>query len=203
MAGKRPPTKRESQHTTGSKRGSKAKGKRPKLGRPRDGGDCSSGDGDRTTPSPRKGPGGISCISFYLCYAAGVKTSGTQIFNKRAVSSISGSEEGVLVRMDNTVTVAYINRQGGLRSCRMCRNSPAIQDAPFEPLQSADLKLLSMKTLLLVALASMKRVGNLQAFLRPTARLYCSRVKNLLSPPPPSEPDMAGRPAPGLYLLNH
>ncbi len=36
--------------------------------------------------------------------------------------------------------------------------------APFEPLQSADLRILSMKTLLLVALASIKRVGDLQAF---------------------------------------
>ncbi len=40
----------------------------------------------------------------------------------------------------------------------------ALQIAPFEPLQSADLKILSMKTLLLVALASIKRVGDLQAF---------------------------------------
>ena len=40
----------------------------------------------------------------------------------------------------------------------------ALQDVPFEPLQSVDLKLLSMKTLLLVALASVKRVGDLHAF---------------------------------------
>ena len=40
----------------------------------------------------------------------------------------------------------------------------ALQIAPFEPLQSAGLKILSMKTLLLVALASIKRVGDLQAF---------------------------------------
>ncbi len=40
----------------------------------------------------------------------------------------------------------------------------ALQIAPFEPLQSADLRILSMKTLLLVALASIKRVGDLQAF---------------------------------------
>ncbi len=40
----------------------------------------------------------------------------------------------------------------------------ALQIAPFEPLQSADLKILSKKTLLLVALASIKRVGDLQAF---------------------------------------
>ncbi len=40
----------------------------------------------------------------------------------------------------------------------------ALQIAPFEPLQSADLRILSMKTLLLVALASIKRVGDLQVF---------------------------------------
>ncbi len=40
----------------------------------------------------------------------------------------------------------------------------ALQIAPFEPLQSADLRILSMKTSLLVALASIKRVGDLQAF---------------------------------------
>ncbi len=40
----------------------------------------------------------------------------------------------------------------------------ALQIAPFEPLQSADLRILSMKTVLLVALASIKRVGDLQAF---------------------------------------
>ncbi|CAM4658889.1 unnamed protein product [Leuciscus chuanchicus] len=40
----------------------------------------------------------------------------------------------------------------------------ALQDAPFEPLQSADVKLLSLKTLLLIALASIKRVEDLQAF---------------------------------------
>ncbi|ROL45983.1 hypothetical protein DPX16_15542 [Anabarilius grahami] len=40
----------------------------------------------------------------------------------------------------------------------------ALKIAPFEPLQSADLKILSMKTLLLVALASIKRVGDLQSF---------------------------------------
>ncbi len=37
----------------------------------------------------------------------------------------------------------------------------ALQTAPFEPLQSVELKFLSMKTLLLTALASIKRVGDL------------------------------------------
>ncbi|XDV26793.1 hypothetical protein PO909_030425 [Leuciscus waleckii] len=40
----------------------------------------------------------------------------------------------------------------------------ALQRAPFEPWQSVELKFLSMKTALLVALASIKRVGDLQAF---------------------------------------
>ncbi len=40
----------------------------------------------------------------------------------------------------------------------------ALQIAPFEPLLSVELKFLSMKTLLLTALASIKRVGYLQAF---------------------------------------
>ncbi len=40
----------------------------------------------------------------------------------------------------------------------------ALQIAPFEPLQSVELKFLSMKTLLLTALASIKRVGDLHAF---------------------------------------
>ncbi len=40
----------------------------------------------------------------------------------------------------------------------------ALQTAPFEPLQSVKLKFISMKTLLLTALASIKRVGDLQAF---------------------------------------
>ncbi len=41
----------------------------------------------------------------------------------------------------------------------------ALITATFEPLQSVELKFLSMKTLLLTALASIKRVGDLQAFL--------------------------------------
>ncbi len=40
----------------------------------------------------------------------------------------------------------------------------SIPTAPFEPFQSVELKFLSMKTLHLTALASIKRVGNLQAF---------------------------------------
>ncbi|CAM4634752.1 unnamed protein product [Leuciscus chuanchicus] len=40
----------------------------------------------------------------------------------------------------------------------------ALQRPPFEPLQSAELKILSIKTVLLTALASIKRVGVLQAF---------------------------------------
>ncbi len=51
------------------------------------------GDGDRTTPSPGGGPGGESFVSFCFCSAAGPAASGTQNFNKRAVSSVSGSQE--------------------------------------------------------------------------------------------------------------
>ena len=40
----------------------------------------------------------------------------------------------------------------------------ALQRPPFEPLRSVDIKFLSMKTALLTALASVKRVGDLQAF---------------------------------------
>ncbi|KAI2645082.1 ORF V: Enzymatic polyprotein [Labeo rohita] len=40
----------------------------------------------------------------------------------------------------------------------------ALQRHPFEPLQSGELKILSLKTVLLSALASIKRVGDLQAF---------------------------------------
>ncbi len=40
----------------------------------------------------------------------------------------------------------------------------ALITAPFEPLQSVELKFLSMKTLLLTELASIKRVGDLQTF---------------------------------------
>ncbi len=52
---------------------------------------CSSGDGERTTPSPGGGPGGESFVSFS---ATGLTVSGTQNLDKRAVSSISGSPEG-------------------------------------------------------------------------------------------------------------
>ncbi len=41
----------------------------------------------------------------------------------------------------------------------------ALRGAPFEPLQSVELKFLSLKTVLLSALATVKRVGDLQAFL--------------------------------------
>ncbi len=40
----------------------------------------------------------------------------------------------------------------------------ALQQGPFEPLQTVEPKVLSMKTLLLLALASIKRVGDLHAF---------------------------------------
>ncbi len=40
----------------------------------------------------------------------------------------------------------------------------ALRGAPFEPLQSVELKFLSLKRVLLAALATVKRVGDLQAF---------------------------------------
>ncbi len=40
----------------------------------------------------------------------------------------------------------------------------ALRGGPFEPLQSVELKFLSLKTVLLAALATVKRVGDLQAF---------------------------------------
>ncbi len=40
----------------------------------------------------------------------------------------------------------------------------ALKEEPFEPLQSVELKVMSIKTVLLTALASVKRVGDLQAF---------------------------------------
>ncbi len=42
-----------------------------RRGQPRDGGDCSSGDGDCTTFSPGGGPAGESFISFCFCSTAG------------------------------------------------------------------------------------------------------------------------------------
>ncbi|KAI2657031.1 hypothetical protein H4Q32_021090 [Labeo rohita] len=42
--------------------------------------------------------------------------------------------------------------------------SKGLREAPFEPLASVELKYLSLKTALLTALASIKRVGDLQAF---------------------------------------
>ncbi len=75
-----------------AKPGGKRRSKRPWDGRPRDGDVCSSGDGERTTPSPGGGPGGESFVSFF---ATGLTVSGTQNLGKRAVSSISGSPEGM------------------------------------------------------------------------------------------------------------
>ncbi len=55
-------------------------------------------------------------------------------------------------------------RPPSLPSCDLALVLRALQTAPFEPLQSVELKFLSMKTLVLTALASIKRVGDLQAF---------------------------------------
>ncbi len=96
--------------------GGKRKCKRPWDGRPRDGGNCSSGDGDRTTPSPGGGPGGESFVSFCFCSAAGPAASGTQNFNKRAVSSVSGSqeEESGVPCITGSLPSSSLARQGGV-----------------------------------------------------------------------------------------
>ncbi len=96
--------------------GGKHKCKRPWDGRPRDGGNCSSVDGDRTTPSPGGGPGGESFVSFCFCSAAGPAASGTQNFNKRAVSSVSGSqeEESGVPCITGSLPSSSLARQGGV-----------------------------------------------------------------------------------------
>ncbi len=50
----------------------------------------------------------------------------------------------------------------------------ALRGAPFEPLQSVELKFLSLKTVLLSALATVKRVGDLQAF---SVRRFVPRIR--------------------------
>ncbi len=96
--------------------GGKRKCKRPWDGRPRDGGNCSSGDGDRTTPSPGGGPGGESFVSFCFCSDAGPAASGTQNFNKGAVSSVSGSqeEESGVPCITGSLPSSSLARQGGV-----------------------------------------------------------------------------------------
>ncbi len=100
----------------------KPRARGPRTGDPEMIRDCSSGDSDCTAPSPGGGPGGKSFV-FSFCYLAprdgherciaclglahaeaafvdescthcGKMIFCTQIFNKRAVSVISGSEEG-------------------------------------------------------------------------------------------------------------
>ncbi|CAM4271794.1 unnamed protein product [Leuciscus chuanchicus] len=79
----------------------------------------------------------------------------------------------------------------------------ALQSAPFEPLQSVELKFLSMKTALLVALASIKRVGDLQAFSVDEACLEFGPANShvILRPRPgyvpkvPTTPFRGGRPS--------
>ncbi len=61
----------------------KRQGKRRSWdGRPGVSGSCSSGDGDRTTPSPGGGPGGESFVPFLFCSATGSPASGTQTSKK-------------------------------------------------------------------------------------------------------------------------
>ncbi len=67
---------------------------RPWDGQPGVLGSCSSGDGDRITPSPGGGPGGESFVSVLFCSATGSPARGTQNLKKRAVSFLSGSQDG-------------------------------------------------------------------------------------------------------------
>ncbi len=101
-------------------------------GRPRDGDVCSSGDGERTTPSPGGGPGGESFVYFS---ATGLTVSGTQNLDKRAVSSISVSPEGtggcerVKLELHSPSSLAsgqlWAVREGGQShySRTLCRNA--------------------------------------------------------------------------------
>ncbi len=115
-----------------AKPGGKRRSKRPWDGRPRDGDVCSSGDGERTTPSPGGGPGGESFVSFS---ATGLTVSGTQNLDKREVSSISGSPEGtggcerVKLELHSPSSLAsgqlWAVREGGQShySRTLCRNA--------------------------------------------------------------------------------
>ncbi len=87
-----------------TKPGGKRRSKRPWDGRRRVGDVCSSGDGERTTPSPGGGPGGESFVSFS---ATGLTVSGTQNLDKRAVSSISGSPEGTGVVNESNLSYTH------------------------------------------------------------------------------------------------
>ncbi len=88
-----------------------------------------------------------------------------------AISAYHDPVEGKLVGKHNLV-VRFLRgarrlnhpRPPSLPSWDLALVLRALLTAPFEPLQSVELKFLSMKTLLLTALASIKRVGDLQAF---------------------------------------
>ncbi len=88
-----------------------------------------------------------------------------------AISTHHDPVEGKLVGKHNLV-VRFLRgarrlnppRPPSLPSWDLALVLRALITAPFEPLQSVELKFLSMKTLLLTALASIKRVGDLQAF---------------------------------------
>ncbi len=56
--------------------------RRPWDGRPGAFGSCSSGDGDRTTPSPGGGPGGESFVSFLFCSATDPRVHRTQLLHR-------------------------------------------------------------------------------------------------------------------------
>ncbi len=66
----------------------------PEMGDPEVGGSALR---EMVSASPGGGPGGESFVSFCFCSAAGSsESSGTHIFNKRAISYISWSQEGAV-----------------------------------------------------------------------------------------------------------
>jgi hypothetical protein len=67
---------------------------------------------------------------------------------------------------------------------------------PFEPLESVSVKLLTLKTVLLLALSSLKRVGDLQALsISPSCMDFApGLVKVLLRPRPDYIPKVASNP---------
>ncbi len=88
-----------------------------------------------------------------------------------AIFTHHGPVEGKLVGKHNLV-VRFLRgarrlnppRPPSLTSWDLALVLRALLTAPFEPLQSVELKFLSIKTLLLTALASIKMVGDLQVF---------------------------------------
>jgi len=91
---------------------------------------------------------GAKAISLYLkVYIADIAT------HQNAVDGKSLEKHNLIIRFSPLVT-----------SWDLSGVLTALQSAPLEPLQSVELKFLSVKTVILVALASIKRVGYLSTF---------------------------------------